>query len=230
MTLFDSDHRIPKDPGAADSAHRIIRTALSAIPILGSSSAEIFNHLIIPPLLARRDEFIDDLAERLRAVEDRRPLTAEQFAKDSVFLDAVATAATIAVRTSQPAKREALLNAITNSAMSTELSSVQQQVFFALIDRYTELHLQLLDMFDDPDKWHSKDGRHLDKSKARAFVWSVFPDLGSELASSVWAELKRDGLVTTPEIDNGPEGGVVRRTTPYGRAFLMYVKNPLVTP
>jgi phenylalanyl-tRNA synthetase beta subunit len=223
MTIFDTEHE-PPEPGPGDQVSAVVRAALGAIPILGQAAQELLHHVITPPLARRQQEWMNDVAETLRQLE----ATDQIDVQNPVFIDTLLTASQQAMRTSQKAKLEALLSATLNSALSHHgLSVVQQQVFLALVERYTDLHLMLLKMFDEPSNWQSKDGRRVDKKGAVEYVWSVFPDLQSELAHSVWAELHRDGLVTTPEIKNGLEGGVVRRTTSYGRAFLTYITHPI---
>ena len=189
--------------------------------------AALLNYIVIPPLERRRDEWMRDVADAVRRLQDAGRVRIDDLQHDEKFIDAVLTASTAAIRVHDREKRDALRNAVLNSALPGGPEAVQQQIFLAHIDRYTGLHLTLLDMFNNPSGWQPKDRRPVSKQNARAFVWSVFPNLREELAQGVWADLYHDGFVTTPVIDNGMEGSTVApRTTPYGRSFLDFVKEP----
>ena len=48
-----------------DNAHKVVRSALGAIPFAGTASIEIFNSVIVPPLVKRRDEWLNKLVKEI---------------------------------------------------------------------------------------------------------------------------------------------------------------------
>jgi hypothetical protein len=54
--------------------------------------------------------------------------------------------------------RERTLAVILNSALSRDMDSLEQQIFFGFIERFTELHLLMLKMLKNPDEWPGRSG------------------------------------------------------------------------
>ena len=104
-------------PTGGDWAHTISKGALSAIPAVGGPAAELLAAIIVPPLARRRDEWIRALADGLHVLEARvEGFTIAGLAENEAFVSTVMQATTVAVRTHQQEKREALRNAVLNVA------------------------------------------------------------------------------------------------------------------
>jgi hypothetical protein len=233
MTLADDGELEPGSgddlgpPGFALLMAKLAAAALAAGTNLGAATVTggviILEQLLLPHLRERQVAFLDELAERLQCVEQR--LSDLDEAGIQRLVDGAVSASIAAVKHNDQTRRDALLNAVINTALPGATDDLQQQIFFAMVDRYTGLHVALLRMFDDPSSWRPPDGRPINKSSARAFVSSVFPTLRDEVTGMVWADLYHDGLVNVPVIDNGLEGPTVpRKTTSYGRTFVEFVK------
>ncbi len=54
-----------------DVAHTMVKAGLSAIPAVGGPVAEIFAAVIAPPLVKRRDEWIEAIAKHLKELEGK---------------------------------------------------------------------------------------------------------------------------------------------------------------
>src|SRR5437868_3543474 len=95
-----------------DHVHLAVRTLLSAIPTLGGPALELFNALIGPPLVERRNRWLNDLADRIYALENENRLKLEDLATNEQFISTIMNATAAAVRNHQQEKIEALQNAV----------------------------------------------------------------------------------------------------------------------
>ena len=142
----------PPKPSAGDDAHALVRSALGAIPQVGTAAVELFNIVITPPIVRRRDEWCEMMGRRLEELEERRQVTIEQLQQDDAFQTAILQASHMAIRTHSAEKREALCNAVLNTALRTESNETHHQIFLGLVDAFTPTHLKLLSIMDNPRK------------------------------------------------------------------------------
>jgi hypothetical protein len=86
-----------------------------------------------------------DVALGLKALEDKvESFKVENVVTDPTFVTVLLNAVTIAVRTHQQEKLDALRNAVLNSPLGKTPGENLQLVFLNLIDGFTELHIRLL--------------------------------------------------------------------------------------
>lgn len=219
---------------AGDHAHMVARAAIGAVPFVGAAGVELLQLILAPPLERRRTEWTEQIAAGLRRLEVDRGVRLEELGDNPVFVDAVLTATQIAIRTSQQDKRAALRNAVLNSALPTTLDVTLQQVFLALVDRFTDTHLAVLSFFQGPQRWHDRHQSRLVTHGADAaadLLQRAFPELANreELCNQLWADLRSAGLVDIDTLRNRMEGPAVAksRTTGLGNRFLEFIANPL---
>jgi len=72
------------------------------------------------------------------------------------LLPSVTTASQIADRTSRAARLELLRNAVVNSVLPDAPDDDTQQLFFAMLDRFTPTHVRLLALLSDPTGWFAR--------------------------------------------------------------------------
>src|SRR5436309_15760455 len=110
----------PAAPTSGDTVHVVVKAGLSAIPVLGGPAAEIFAHIIVPPLTKRRDEWLQSIAEGLTALERRvDKFSFDSLATNDAFVTMLMEASQIAIRNHAKVKREALRNAVLNAALES---------------------------------------------------------------------------------------------------------------
>lgn len=61
-----------------DVAHSLAKGGLGAIPVVGSLAAEIFGLVVTPPLEKRRAEWMNEIAEKLKELEDAKVINLEE--------------------------------------------------------------------------------------------------------------------------------------------------------
>jgi hypothetical protein len=224
----------PPKPTAADRIYAITRAGVGSIPVVGAAAAELLQQILSQPIEERRTEWMAAIGEGLLRLESERGVKIEDLGKSPAFVDAVMTATQVAIRTSQLSKRRALRNAVLNSALPISPDVTQQQVFLALIDRFTDLHLSILRVFRSPSDWKTSDDKQLlarNASDAGDLLLEAYPELvGHEtLCDVLWGELHAAGLVDIATLHNKHEGNAVmkKRTTPYGDEFLAFISSPV---
>lgn len=193
---------------------------MSAIPVLGGPAAELFSALITPPLVKRRDEWLEALAEKLEALEKRiEGFDAKAIFTNETFVTAVLHASQAALRTHQQEKLHALRNAVLNVAIGRSPDEDLQLLFFELIDRFTPWHLRILKRWSTP-RGELKTGG----MTVRQLLEETFPELRGrhEIYEPIVRDLVSHGLIN---FVTGWEGTSIdlNETTDFGQKFLRFI-------
>jgi uncharacterized protein (DUF1778 family) len=217
-------------PVVATGAAIASGAAVPVAPVLAAMTTYIVEELWLPHLRMREESIIEDVVARLQNV-DRTVL------ESAAFIDALNAGVQAAIKTSSQTKREALRNAIVNSVGQAAPHLVKQQQFFALTDRYSELHLMLLDLFGaggpSASRWYQREHADLNSpvrgvgviTSAAKMAEKVFHEHDLEFIRHVWSQLVADGLARAP-LDNGAEGDIahLKRTTTLGDEYLAFIR------
>jgi len=208
--------------GAKDAIHTGIKTALSAIPVLGGSAAEIFAAVFVPPLEKRRDAFLQSLFERLQELESKIDGFKMESLKDNDrFISIVIHATQAAIRNHQEEKHKSLRNAVLNIAVGKIKEEIFDVLFIGLIESFTEWHILLL----------SKVGAtYVPGMPAWKNAELCLPQLEEfpGLAEQLLTDLESHGLITINEtlLQRGHQPPPVE-VTMTGQQFLKFVQSPL---
>ena len=227
----EDDLQVPHER-AADKALSLIKGAIGAIPIAGSVAAEVFGLVLGPPIVRRRDQWMELVAERLKALEESDGIPLTQLAENGTFLDTVLQATQAASKTQSEKKREALKNAVLNSARRGAPDAATQHMFLDFVDRFTEWHLLLLELFHGPRGWAEEHGRQLPTDLMMGapahILEAVYPELATrqEFYRQVWRDLDTAGLVSGDSLAGTMtyQGMIAKRTTEFGDRFLAFIK------
>ena len=147
----DQKYKVP-DADEMDYMQALIEGGLSCIPVAGGLVAKLFS-MLEPSLQVRRNKWMMDVALGLKALEDKvESFKVENIVTDPTFVTVLLNAVTIAVRTHQQEKLDALRNAVLNSPLGKTPDENLQLVFLNLIDGFTELHIRLLFIAHHMDK------------------------------------------------------------------------------
>jgi hypothetical protein len=231
MAIFDQEHR-PPEPDEFDTGYAVVRAALGGVPLLGSAAQELLQRIIAPPLARRQQEWAESIGAAVRQLEEHKGVTPEQLRDNPAFVDAVLAATQAAIRTSQEEKRVALLNATVNSALPGAPEIAEQQMFISLVDRFTEWHLRLLKLIQNP-KGNEKvrDGyRPAISGSLSQLIEVAFPELVGrrDLYDQVWADLAAAGMHRSGSLQTmmSTDGPLQKRTTEIGDRFLRFIESP----
>lgn len=222
------------EPGWKDRAHSIARAGIGSIPIVGAAATELFQMVITPSLEKRRNEWMNSVAEALERLEERGHIRVEDLASNEAFLDTVLHASQAALRNAQEEKREALRNAVLNSALPHPPDESFQQMFVEWIDSLTVWHLRILKLLDDPQRWFREQNRQPPEYTIAGhladLLGKAYPELQNQriLCDQIGKDLYSRGLSRTEHFHamTSGSGMYAQRTTELGHAFLNFIVAP----
>lgn len=221
--MTDDDMKLPK-ASSRDTAHTLVRAGISAIPVLGGPAAELFNHVIQPPLEKRRVEWMNAVAERISRLEKENGLDIDSLKDNDEFISAVMYASTLAIRTHNESKLNALRNAISNIAQGRAPDETLQQIYLNLVDSLTELHLRILKVFQSPN---------VPPGMSMGGLGSVLehnlPDMRGHkgIYQQMWKDLFARGLLAGDNLNLTMTGSGLsqKQTTPLADGFLQFISD-----
>jgi hypothetical protein len=218
-----SSKYIPPSLGKTDAAHAITRAGLGAIPFAGAATVELFNSVVIPPLVRRQHEWMERIGKSLLNMENVLGVSLESLENNDEFIDVVLKASHIALRTSQELKLEALKNTIINSVIDTPLDEAKRHIFLGCLDSFTSWHLSLLAFLDTSYVPLSKS----EELQTYIYIEEKFPDLANqkEFYKLLGKDLYSNVLINNANFESSPSGGLPRsQTTGLGREFLEFIQ------
>ena len=234
VTMSNENKYMPPKGSAGDTAHAVARSGLGTIPFAGQAAIELLNAIVASPLEKRRTKWMEDVGNALKELEEKMGVVLESLQEKDDFIDVAVEATQIAIKTSMTEKKEALKNAILNSALPNPPEQTLQKMFISFIDNLTIWHLRLLELFNDPPTYIEKHHIQMGNMSIGAMshlVENAFPDLRGErdIYDLIWKDLYSRALVTTDGLHTMMTGSgiIAKRTTEIGRLFLNYIKNPM---
>ncbi|HCO22448.1 MAG TPA: hypothetical protein DIT97_05070 [Gimesia maris] len=208
-----------------DVAHTIVKAGLSSVPVIGGAAVELFQHVVQPPLEKRRAEWMEQVGQRLKELEENG-LDLESLQDNDQFISAAMHASQIALRTHQEEKLEALRNAVLNIATGQSPGEARQHMFLNFVDVMTETHIRILKLFQFPNSPPPQ----LFAGGLSNMLEHYIPEMRGqrELYDQMWSDLNSKGLVTTPSLHGmmSANGLMVKRTSEFGDSFLGFITMP----
>lgn len=221
----------PPKSGLADKAIAMAKAVVGDLVPFGGSLSELASWFIRTPFERRTEEWQAQVGEALHSLASERGVRLEDLQNDPKFVDTVLHATQVALRNANEEKREALRNAIVNSALASAPDESQRQMFLNYIDTFTPWHLRVLALFNNPPEWFRRHDRQLPSfsftSSLEQVLESAFPDLRGrrDFYDQVWADLNNRGMLSTPSLHAmmSPAGAFAERATPLGRSFIAFI-------
>lgn len=226
----------PPKESIGDKAHALAKAGISSVPIPGAGiGAELFGWLVTPPLQARQQQWMNDVADDLKKLHDQKGIDIESLRDDPAFIDTLLNASRIAVATSDEEKRAALRNAILNSATPEAPDVIRRAMYLRLVDQLTTWHIRMLDFFSDPPAWfnrNNKQPRQFYATSNLPQVWAVaYPEMAqqADLSKRIAMQLNAEGLLSISEwmTTMSASGAYDARGTSFGNDLLKFIRSPL---
>jgi hypothetical protein len=216
---------------AKDRALVVVRAAIAATPVAGGAALELFNALVTPPIERRKAEWMEAVASELQRLAQKQVFSLEALLENEQFIDTILEASQAAIRTSSSEKREALKNAVINSASPNPPEESLQKIYIRLVDELTEWHLRILALLHSPETWFTQRDRQAPQfavtSSLNALLEKAFPELVGrrEFYDYVAKDLFLKGLLTTDGLHGNMSatGAYQSRSTDLGKGFISFV-------
>jgi len=213
-----------------DVAHSLAKGGLGTIPYIGALASEIFGLVVTPPLDKRRAEWMNEVSERLKELEEKRVIDFEELQNNEQFIDVVLQATSYALKTSEREKIKAFRNAILNTATGVSPDKTISQIFLNQLDRFTVWHIKILYFIDNPRRWF-KNSDKIPQSYLSSSIASIleeaFPELINQdaLVDIIWSDLMTAGFHRTSGRTTmmSGEGALIDRTTELGKKFIAFI-------
>jgi hypothetical protein len=239
------------DRTALDYGLAVAKVAAIAFPFLGPG-VTLFDLVTVPARSKRLSDFCEGLRLGFNELSQKVDgLTPETLVENDGFLSAFAQAAQAALKSHQKEKLDALRNAVLNVAIGKEPDGNRQQYFLALVDRFSETHLQVIKLLNDPARYFQMLGQtvptlnhvkpkmlinqvvgqafpSLRKSSEDASVFQFIEGILSDLVSSHLVAFERNQETwAVPAFAIKAGGGPIgKMTTDLGEAFLAFITAP----
>lgn len=227
------NHDVP-EATLGDRLHTLAKAGIASIPVVGAAASELFTVILAPPLEKRRVEWMNDVAERLKELDERGELKLEDLRDNETFITTAMQASQAAIRNHQSEKREALRNAVLNAALPNPPEESLQQHFINQVDTFTVWHIRLLGIFKDPPRWFERNDRTPPNfsfsSSLEQLLEAAWPELQNryDFLNVIVEELESKGLYSGGGLRTMMTGGgaLGKRTTDMGDAFLEFITAP----
>lgn len=220
-------------PTAGDYSYAVAKGGLGAIPIVGSVASELLGLLVTPPLEKRRQNWMTEVGEKLKELEENSKIDLSTLADNEQFIDTVLVATTLALKTSEEEKIKAFQNAILNTALGQASDKTKGQIFLNLLDTFTVWHIKILHFIDNPTKWFENAGQtppSFMMGSLSSVLINAFPPLSGqqELLDVIWRDLHDNGFHNTGGLMTtmSGDGLLANRTTQLGQEFLNFISSP----
>lgn len=239
--MADDKNLTKPESTAFDYVHLAVKSALSAIPLVGGPFAEVFAAFITPPLSKRRDQWFELIAKDLKILESRTyAFSVESLKNDDTFITVVMHATQIAIRTHQKEKLEALRNAVINVATHSAPGEDLQILFLNFIDALTVLHLRALSFFANPnaviqdrkDKGLTTQQEKADRLQLDYLLKWLFPEFNQtkSLYKIIMKDLQARELISITDFDQVVllpfSRPLEQYTTDMGNQFISFITSP----
>ncbi|SIO34422.1 hypothetical protein SAMN05444166_3948 [Singulisphaera sp. GP187] len=219
------------EPTWKDHAHLAARAAISAVPLVGGPALELFNAVIAPPLQNRRDEWVQQMADRLVELEAAGFLKVEDLGTNEEFISTVTQASTIAIRNHRKEKLEALRNAVLNTAAGRSPGDTKREMFLNLVDAFTVDHIRILKTLYEHQRSLKRDEFWTDSVQGLANIaLERVPELPKEDAvpKIIVSDLCRRELLNWHGETSGPsfQQRDLPIVVPFAQQFLQFIEAP----
>jgi len=222
------------EPTNEDVSNSIVKGLIGTIPVVGALATELFGLIVVPPLEKRRVEWMNEIASRLKNLEDKHLLTLESLKDNEQFIDTILQTTTYVLKTSEEEKILAFQNALLNTALPEAPEKTKSQIFLNQLDNFTVWHIRILQFLDSPRQWFIKRGMQVPDISMGIGVnvlrvlREAFPEIRSEntLIEIIIKDLANVGVVDGEDMRgmvSSPTSVLARRTTKFGQEFLDFI-------
>lgn len=183
------------------------------------------------------DKRMNEWKDKVEQTLEKIPQSINELAKSEEFYSCVQTATIGAMQSYQEEKRKYFANALYHSAVNMNLETDKKLFYLRLLNDYTLSHINLLQYFS-VDQFHSADRvKKNGMVTTMTFGGTEYPMTGivenlpefkndTAFVKHIAGQLITDSLISVIDFDTpvSKERARCKRITPYGKAFLDFIK------
>ncbi|MFC1793207.1 hypothetical protein ACFL3Q_06430 [Planctomycetota bacterium] len=216
--------KLPKRK-TSDVLHTLAKAGIAAVPF-GGSATELLSLVLAPSLEKRRDKWLEDTANDLKALETKvEGFKIENLKENEAFVDVMLHSWKISMRNHQKEKLEALRNAVLNAALPSAPEEDLQHMFLTFVDSFTPWHIRILQRLDELEVIYNEKNLN-----------GFFPELEDrqDFCSQIFRDLHSCGLTpllySTDDIVVYKHQPIEHNVTHLGKQFLQFItlSQPLI--
>lgn len=182
---------------------------LAGMVPLGSSVYELLTTIVVPLHEKKKREFLSDLADRLKKLEDEGRIDYEELAESEEFNTIITKAILLAQQNHQEEKLEALKNLVLNASeklLNEAIEFDEVDFFLSVMNSMNSIHIFLIKFLNKPGSSAQEKGIFLTPQKKselkdvdtefKKLFFSIHPEFKEKeaLVEFSWNELNRMGL------------------------------------
>ena len=207
---------------------------IAGILPMGSAAYELITTIVVPLHEKKKREFINDLASRLKRLEEEGKIDFDQLGESEEFNTIITKAILLAQQNHQKEKLEAVRNVVTRSALDLPQlvnNYDETEYFLNLIEEINPIQIYLLKFFHNPESKSIKSEKKIPGNPTlitRQIISYLFPELYKKIGivSQYWRDLQRSGLLIGDDITIGrhTKHKIQKLTTDLGDRFLEMIE------
>ena len=206
----------------------------SLVPGGGYGVQQLVKQFIGEPLEKRREAWFTMLGEGLQDLQDHLDgFNPAALGENEEFVSVVYEATQMAMRTHHDEKREALKNAVLNTAAGIAFDDVVRGSFMDYVNRFSILHIKVLRLLQDPTKSPAMCARvaNMMAGGLETLITAALPnEVAGGLVAHAFRDLSSANLVIgSLNVTTSTDGLMEKRTTQVGDAFLRFISSPVET-
>lgn len=174
---------------------------------------------------------MNEIAEKIKMLEEKNLIQINELKDDDQFIDVVIQATAYALKTSEREKIEAFQNAIINTSRGELPDKSKCQIFLNQLDRLSVWHIKLLAFLDNPKQWYKKNkmcAPNFTMGAISTLVMDAFPELAKdeEFFQVLWNDLFSSKFIknNNPNTTMTSDGMWSDKTSQFGREFLEFIQ------
>ena len=199
------------------------KTVVSAIPIGGALITAVYDSVKGNVLQKRQQKWMNLVEQRIGNIE----ITLNDLGNNENFGTMLIKTTEIAIKTQKEEKLNYLANCLVNS-LSNNIYEDKLIIYMALVDKYTTVHIKILNFFNNPTKFPNVNENKYSTSMGSpiSVLSLVHPDV-MPMFDICWKDLYNDSLVTSSSVRATMTGSgmIAKRTTELGDDFLSFISS-----
>lgn len=208
---------------------------------VGGAAYEVITTIVVPLHEKKKREFINDLAIRLKRLEEQGLVDYEELAQNEEFNTIITKAILLAQQNHQEEKLKALRAIAINSALNVNKPSKMFDWavhFLHILDRISPMHILLLKTFRNP--YSAVEKKQVDLSEKGLYrndeiFFRLYPELKDRAAliNQCWNELVSYGFIIDEHFGLGTgkshsmhtDEKILPKSTDFGNKFLDMIES-----